>query len=62
MPKDTMNYKTASSTIAINAMKAISKITWSNPSSITHGKVLSNFQLNATTSVNGHFAFSTRRN
>ena len=58
-PTDAANYTTATTTVAINVLKATPTITWANPADITYGTALGATQLNATANVPVRFA--TRR-
>lgn len=58
MPMDTDNYNTASKTVAINVLRALPVITWSNPADIVYGTALSPTELNATANVGGSFSYS----
>jgi YVTN family beta-propeller protein len=57
-PNDIANYTIALATVSINVTKVTPTISWSNPANITYGTVLSNVQLDATSSVNGTFAYN----
>ena len=57
-PTDTANYTTASASVLINVTQATPIVIWSNPADITYGTVLSNAQLDATTSVPGNFVYT----
>lgn len=57
VPTDTANYNNADADAAITVNKAWPVITWSNPSDITYGTVLSGTQLNATADVPGSFVY-----
>ena len=57
-PDDTVNYNGATATSAISITKATPVVTWANPASITFGTLLDGTQLNATSPVNGTFAYS----
>ena len=52
------NYKSATKTVQINVSKAEPTITWSNPSDIVYGTLLSGTQLNATSEVAGTISYS----
>ncbi|HWQ47462.1 MAG TPA: PKD domain-containing protein [Methanosarcina sp.] len=57
-PTDSTNYTTATSSVSLTVNKATPLITWSKPSSIGYGTVLSGTQLNASTSVPGSFVYT----
>ncbi|WP_433966888.1 beta strand repeat-containing protein [Tunturiibacter gelidiferens] len=57
-PTDTANYSTVTKTVQIVVTQATPVVTWNNPASITYGTALSAFQLNATASVPGSFAYT----
>ena len=59
-PIDTIDYTTAPATVYINIMplQTTPTITWSNPSAITFGTVLSSTQLDATASVAGTMTYT----
>ncbi|MDQ1729018.1 MAG: hypothetical protein QOD33_1143, partial [Pyrinomonadaceae bacterium] len=58
VPTDTANYNNASMNVAINVLKAMPAITWTNPADITYGAALSSTQLNASTSVSGTLTYT----
>ena len=53
-PTDAANYTTATTTVAINVLKATPVITWATPADITYGTALGATQLNATAERAGH--------
>ena len=57
-PTDAANYNTATGTVSLTVNNATPTITWTAPSAITYGTVLSATQLNATGSVVGTIAYS----
>ena len=57
-PTDTVNYTTATKTVALTVTQAAPVITWGPPASITYGTALSATQLDATASVAGSFAYT----
>jgi ELWxxDGT repeat protein len=57
-PSDAANYEPATKQVIINVSKAIPSISWSNPSDIVYGTLLSAAQLNATSSVEGTFSYT----
>ncbi len=57
-PTDTTNYNTATTTINVTVNKAVSVITWGNPSDITYGTALSGTELNAEANVAGTFEYT----
>jgi hypothetical protein len=52
-PTDTVDYSTATKSVAINVTQATPTINWAAPASITYGTALSATQLNATATFNG---------
>ncbi len=52
------NYTAKQASVTIQVSKATPTITWSNPSDIEYGTLLSGTQLNATTDVAGSFSYS----
>jgi hypothetical protein len=59
MPTDSTNYNNVvGSTVTINVNKATPTVTWTNPANITYGTVLTDAQLNATSSVTGIFVYT----
>ena len=52
------NYESATATVKINVAKATPTITWSNPTDIEYGTLLSGTQLNATADAAGSFSYS----
>jgi hypothetical protein len=57
-PEDTINYTTATRTVAIDVTKAMPVVTWAAPASIVAFTPLSATQLNATADVSGFFVYS----
>ena len=57
-PTDTGNYNTVNASTTITVDKATPTVSWSDPSSIEEGTLLSDTQLNATASVDGSFVYS----
>jgi hypothetical protein len=57
-PTEAANYNNVSSDVIINVSKADTGISWAKPADITYGALLSSTQLNATTSVQGTFAYT----
>src|SRR4026208_568439 len=57
-PTDTVNYTTATKTVAITVTKATPVIIWAAPADIVYGTALSATQLNATTTVPGTFIYT----
>src|SRR6185295_5743818 len=57
-PADIANYTTASTSVAINVLKAAPVVTWSTPADIVYGTALSATQLNASASVAGTFVYT----
>jgi len=56
-PTDTANYNSASKDVTINVIKATPIISWEIPADIVYGTALSGTQLNASTDVDGSFAY-----
>ncbi len=57
-PTDTTDYTTATATVSLTVNQANPTLTWSTPSPIPYGTVLSANQLTATSSVPGTFVYS----
>ena len=57
-PTDTTDYTSITRTVQIVVNQVAPTVTWSMPSAITYGTVLSSTQLNATASVPGTFAYA----
>jgi sugar lactone lactonase YvrE len=57
-PMDTIDYTTATATVALTVNKATPVITWAAPAAITYGTALGGLQLNATASVAGTFTYN----
>jgi|WetSurMetagenome_2_1015567.scaffolds.fasta_scaffold16986_2 hypothetical protein len=57
-PTDATNYEASSKTVTIDVAKATPVITWSNPTAITYGTLLSATQLNATADVAGSMVYT----
>jgi len=57
-PNDSVNYTTATASVAITVMQKTPAIAWSAPATIIAGTALSAAQLNATASVAGSFAYT----
>ena len=57
-PENTKSYSTATVTVKLTVNKATPSITWATPAAITAGSELTATQLDATSSVRGHFAYS----
>ncbi len=57
-PTDGADYNTAATTQSLVVTKATPTITWTAPSAIVYGTLLSGTQLNATANVPGTFAYS----
>ena len=58
VPTDTANYNSATRSVIINVLKATPTVTWSNPADIVYGTALGATQLNASTPIDGTFAYS----
>ncbi len=58
-PTDSSNLNNANANVTINVSKGTPSISWSNPSNITFGTLLSSTQLNATASFGGNSAPGT---
>src|SRR3954453_3666178 len=52
------NYNTCIETVNITVLKATAVVSWSTPSDVTYGTALSATQLNATSGVQGTFAYT----
>jgi len=57
-PSDAVNYASTSKLVQINVKKKMPVITWTNPTDIIYGSVLSSTQLNATADVLGAFTYN----
>jgi len=57
-PTDGVNYRPVTATVNIDVAKATPAVTWSNPTAIFYGAVLTGTQLNATAEVAGTFAYT----
>jgi len=57
-PTDTVDYSTATATVALTVNQATPAITWSAPPAITYGTALGAAQLDATSTVAGTFSYS----
>ena len=57
-PTDTSDYTNATANVTLTVNKATPSITWATPAAITYGTVLSATQLDASSIVNGTFAYS----
>jgi large repetitive protein len=57
-PDDTANYNVTSAFVAINVVKATPVISWPAPSPVSFGTVLTETQLNATSSVRGTLVYT----
>jgi glucose/arabinose dehydrogenase len=57
-PTDGANYESATKQVAINVNKATPIISWNNPADIVFGTALSSTQLNATSTIDGTFAYN----
>src|SRR5204863_8768309 len=57
-PTNTVNYTTATASVAITVTPATPTIAWAPPANITFGTPLSATQLNATASVAGTFVYT----
>jgi hypothetical protein len=57
-PTDTINYTTATASVAVQVNQAVPTINWSTPVAITKGTTLSSSQLNATSVVAGNFTYT----
>ncbi len=57
-PYDTIDYSPATAAVTLSVNKAIPAIVWAPPADITYGTALSATQLNATSGVEGSFAYS----
>ncbi|MDB6028437.1 MAG: dystroglycan-type cadherin-like domain repeat protein [Verrucomicrobiales bacterium] len=62
VPEDTTNYNNTSATASINVLKASSGLSWSAPSDIVYGTLLSSTQLNASATVAGAFTYTPDTN
>ena len=56
-PTDGADYNTANANVTLIVNKATPTITWATPAAITYGTALSGVQLNATSIVQGSFAY-----
>ena len=57
-PTDTTDYTAASGSVTLQVNQATPTIKWPTPAAITYGTALSGTQLDATTSIQGSFAYS----
>ena len=57
-PTDSTDYSNATATVTLTVKQATPTITWTAPSAIAYGTVLSATQLDATSSVAGTFAYT----
>jgi glucose/arabinose dehydrogenase/phage-related protein len=57
-PTDGASYESATKQVAINVNKATPIISWNNPADIVFGTALSSTQLNATSTIDGTFAYN----
>ncbi len=57
-PEDTTNYDSIGTNVSITVLKATPTISWSNPTDIVYGTLLSAAQLNAIPSVPGTVSYS----
>jgi hypothetical protein len=57
-PTDTADYPNIPASVSLTVTQATPAITWNTPSAITAGTALSSTQLNASTPVNGSFAYT----
>src|SRR5204863_169037 len=57
-PTNTVNYTTATASVAITVTSATPTITWATPANIIYGTALGVTQLNATASVAGTFVYT----
>ncbi len=57
-PTDTTDYTTATKTAMINVLRAEPMVTWASPAAITYGTPLGPAQLDATSPVDGTFAYT----
>ena len=57
-PTDTVDYTTATDTVALAVGKPAPLITWATPAAITYGSALSSAQLDATSSEAGTFVYT----
>jgi hypothetical protein len=57
-PNDGANYNTATATVPLTVLKAAPAITWAVPTDIAYGTALSAAQLNATSALEGTFAYT----
>lgn len=57
-PTDLTNFEATSKAVSINVAKVTPLITWSNPTEITYGTLLSATQLNATADVEGSIVYT----
>ena len=57
-PTDNTDYATVTKTAAINVLQAQPVVTWASPAAITYGTPLGPAQLDATSSVDGTFAYT----
>jgi len=57
-PTDTVDYSTATATVALTVNQATPAITWNAPAAITYGTALGSPQLDATSTVAGTFSYS----
>src|SRR5204863_78259 len=51
-------YTSATKTVSLDVLKATAVVTWPTPADITYGTALSATQLNATSSLQGTFAYT----
>jgi hypothetical protein len=57
-PTDTTDYTTATAQATLTVNQATPSINWATPAAITYGTALSGAQLNATSTVDGSFAYT----
>jgi hypothetical protein len=57
-PSDTANYATATKSVSLQVNKATPPAAWTNPNPITTGTSLGSVQLNASSSLQGTFAYA----
>ena len=57
-PADTVNYDKATTTVLLTVTKATPAITWPTPAAISAGTALTSSQLDASSSVHGHFTYT----
>ena len=58
MPANTADFTTASASVTLQVIPAVSQVTWTRPAAIDYGTALNGTQLNATATAPGSFVYS----